>query len=177
MDIMKFIELGGSVMIPLIIISIVTITLIIDLTWVNVKSHNNLKEINNNNDIKISYDPVSLVLKSDENYDDKIETLTFELQKLERKTSYLSIIASIAPLMGLLGTVLGMIKIFNIVSAQRPTNPLEALSGGISEALFATAGGLIIAIVAGFSHSFITASLDAINDKTILYLNRQKHIS
>jgi biopolymer transport protein ExbB len=177
MDIFKFLELGGSVMFPLILLSIITVTLIIDLAWVNVKSHNNINSLNTNQDVKLSYDPVSKIIKTDKNHDEKVEDLTFELQKLERKTSYLSIIASIAPLMGLLGTVFGMIRIFNVVSASRPTNPLEALSGGISEALFATAGGLIIAIVAGFAHHFLIASLDAISDKTLLFLNKQKHIT
>ena len=70
-------------------------------------------------------------------------------------------------------TVFGMIKIFNVVAAQRPTNPLEALSGGISEALFATAGGLLVAIVAGFAHHFLTYSIDSINDKSLLYLDKK----
>jgi biopolymer transport protein ExbB len=177
MDIFKFLELGGSVMFPLILLSIITVTLIIDLAWVNVKSHNVLKELNHNHDIKLSYDPISRVIKTDKIFDDKVEDLSYEMQRLERKTSYLSVIASIAPLIGLLGTVFGMIRIFNIVSAQRPTNPLEALSGGISEALFATAGGLIIAIIAGFAHHFLISSLDAVHDKTLLFLNKQKHIT
>jgi biopolymer transport protein ExbB/TolQ len=173
-DIIKFLQLGGSVMIPLIIISIITVTLIIDLAWVNAKSHNSLNTLKHNENPEPSFDPVSKVVNSDKPIDEKMEIFTFEIQKIERKTSLLSIIASIAPLLGLLGTVMGMIKIFNIVSTQRPTNPLESLSGGISEALFSTAGGLVVAIIAGFAHYFLISSLDSIGDKTTIYLNKQK---
>ncbi len=174
MDIVKFLQLGGSTMIPLIIISIITVTLIIDLTWVNAKSHKNLTALNRKEQLEPSFDPVSKVINIDKPIDEKMEILNFEIQKIERKTSLLSIIASIAPLLGLLGTVMGMIKIFNVVSSQRPTNPLESLSGGISEALFATAGGLIVAIIAGFAHYFLISSLDSIGDRTNIYLNKQK---
>lgn len=173
MDITKLLQLGGAVIAPLIVLSIIAITLIIELTLLNIKSHINLKSIDKNKAIITSYDPVSRTFTSQGDLDDKVNTLTFEIQKIERRTSILSAIASIAPLVGLLGTVFGMIKIFNVVSLERPSNPLEALSGGISEALFATAGGLIVAIVAGFAHHFLTNSLDSINDKSLLYLDKK----
>ena len=173
MDITKLLQLGGSVMIPLIALSIIALTLIIELTFVNVKSHNNLKAIDKNEAILPSHDPVSKAFTRQGDLDDKVNTLTYEIQKVERRTSLLSIIASVSPLVGLLGTVFGMIKIFNVVSSERPANPLEALSGGISEALFATAGGLLVAIVAGFAHHFLTYSIDSINDKSLLYLDKK----
>ena len=61
-----------------------------------------------------------------------------------------------APLLGLLGTVVGMIKIFSVV-ATAGSQVTEALSLGISEALVTTASGLIIAIPALFAHSFLEA--------------------
>lgn len=173
MDITKLLQLGGSVMIPLIVLSIIALTLIIELVFINIKSHSNLKAINNNEAILASSDPVSKTFTHTGTIDDKVNTLTFEIQKVERRTSLLSIIASVSPLIGLLGTVFGMIKIFNVVSIERPANPLEALSGGISEALFATAGGLIVAIIAGFAHHFLTSSIDSVNDKSLLYLDKK----
>lgn len=172
MDITKILELGGAVIIPLMILSVIAITLILELIWVNIKSHNNLKAIINNQAILPSYDPVSKTFTNQGTLDDKVNTLTFEIQKVERRTSILAAIASIAPLVGLLGTVFGMIKIFNVVSIERPANPLESLSGGISEALYATAGGLLVAIIAGFANHFLTNSLDSINDKSLLYLDK-----
>lgn len=65
--------------------------------------------------------------------------------ELERNLNTLGTIAAIAPLMGLLGTVIGMIKVFAVITTEGVGNP-ETLAGGISEALITTATGLVIAI-------------------------------
>jgi biopolymer transport protein ExbB len=67
------------------------------------------------------------------------------VHEMERFLSSLGTIAAVAPLMGLLGTVLGMISVFNEIMAQGTGNA-GALAGGISEALITTAAGMIIAI-------------------------------
>lgn len=64
---------------------------------------------------------------------------------LERYLSALGTIAAITPLLGLLGTVVGMIKVFTVITAQGVGNP-TILAGGISEALVTTAAGLTVAI-------------------------------
>ena len=64
---------------------------------------------------------------------------------LEKNLNTLGTIAAIAPLMGLLGTVIGMIKVFAVITTEGVGNP-ETLAGGISEALITTATGLLIAI-------------------------------
>jgi len=64
---------------------------------------------------------------------------------LEKRIGILSTIASIAPLLGLLGTVSGMIKTFKVISVQGVGNPAP-LAGGIAEALITTAAGLSVAI-------------------------------
>jgi len=68
-----------------------------------------------------------------------------EIPLLERNLSFLSTIGNITPLLGLLGTVFGMIKAFNVISIMGVGQP-EALAGGISEALLTTAFGLSVAI-------------------------------
>lgn len=73
------------------------------------------------------------------------ESGRYEAKKLERFMPTLQTIANIAPLMGLLGTVVGMIKTFAVI-AQQGVGNAQALSGGISEALFTTAAGLSVAI-------------------------------
>ena len=65
--------------------------------------------------------------------------------ELERYLNTLGTIAAIAPLLGLLGTVIGMIKVFTAITTQGVGNP-GALAGGISEALITTAAGLSVAI-------------------------------
>ena len=64
---------------------------------------------------------------------------------LEKHVGILSTIANLTPLLGLLGTVSGMIKTFNVISLQGVGNP-ALLAGGISEALITTATGLSVAI-------------------------------
>jgi biopolymer transport protein ExbB len=64
---------------------------------------------------------------------------------LEKRVGILSTIANLAPLLGLLGTVSGMIKTFNVISVQGVGNPAP-LAGGIAEALITTAAGLSVAI-------------------------------
>ena len=64
---------------------------------------------------------------------------------LERNLNTLGTIAAISPLLGLLGTVIGMIKVFSVITSQGVGNP-ETLAGGISVALITTATGLFVAI-------------------------------
>lgn len=64
---------------------------------------------------------------------------------LEKNLNTLGTIAAVSPLLGLLGTVIGMIKVFTVITTQGVGNP-EVLAGGISEALITTASGLVVAI-------------------------------
>ena len=69
-----------------------------------------------------------------------------EVSKLYRKLEYLSFIAAAAPMLGLLGTVTGMIRSFNTIAATEGAARPSQLAGGISEALVTTCMGLIVAI-------------------------------
>jgi biopolymer transport protein ExbB len=79
-----------------------------------------------------------------------------ELMGLQRGLGALATIVAGAPLLGLLGTVIGMIKIFAVV-ASAGSGITEQLASGIAQALITTASGLIIAIPALFVHSFLEA--------------------
>jgi biopolymer transport protein ExbB len=67
------------------------------------------------------------------------------VHELERYLNTLGTIASISPLLGLLGTVIGMIQVFSTITTQGVGNP-AALAGGISQALITTAAGMSVAI-------------------------------
>lgn len=69
----------------------------------------------------------------------------FEAQKLEKYLPTLQTIASLAPLLGFMGTVLGMIQTFTVMASQGNAN-IQALSGGIAVALLTTAAGLFVAV-------------------------------
>ncbi|WP_196604491.1 MotA/TolQ/ExbB proton channel family protein [Pectinatus haikarae] len=80
--------------------------------------------------------------------------------QLRAKLNYLSMIVTLSPLLGLLGTIAGMIQSFNIFSLQAG-QPL-AITGGIGEALIATATGLCVAIFALLIHTYFAQQLDKI---------------
>lgn len=78
---------------------------------------------------------------------------------LERYLTTLGIIAAIAPLLGLLGTVVGMIRVFRDLMASGP-GEAAALAGGIAEALVTTAAGLGVAIPALICHRYLLRQVD-----------------
>lgn len=80
---------------------------------------------------------------------------------LERYLNTLGTIAAISPLMGLLGTVFGMIRMFAALKTHGVGDP-SALSGGIAEALITTAAGLTVAIPALYFHRFFRGRVDAL---------------
>lgn len=83
------------------------------------------------------------------------------IHKLERYLNVLDTIASIAPLLGLLGTVFGMIQVFNAIMLQGSGNT-GVLAGGISQALITTAAGLIVAIPAMIFHRYFERRVDSL---------------
>jgi biopolymer transport protein ExbB len=83
------------------------------------------------------------------------------VHELERFLNTLGTIAAIAPLMGLLGTVIGMISVFTEIVTQGTGNA-GALAGGISQALITTAAGLTVAIPALVMHRYLQGRVDAI---------------
>jgi len=81
------------------------------------------------------------------------------VHELERYLNALGTIASITPLLGLLGTVIGMIKVFAVITTQGVGDP-GVLAGGISEALITTAAGLTVAIPTLMFHRYLRARVD-----------------
>jgi len=80
---------------------------------------------------------------------------------MEHFLSTLGTIASISPLLGLLGTVIGMIKVFTVITSLGVGDP-SVLSEGISEALITTAAGLTVAIPSLMFHRFFRGKIDGL---------------
>ncbi|WP_372862037.1 MotA/TolQ/ExbB proton channel family protein [Spongiibacter sp.] len=83
------------------------------------------------------------------------------IHDLERYLNALGTIAAVTPLLGLLGTVVGMIRVFSEIMVQGTGNA-GVLAGGISEALITTASGLCVAIPALVMHRYFLRRIDAI---------------
>ena len=84
-----------------------------------------------------------------------------EISKLERRLSMLATISGVAPMLGFLGTVLGMVKVFQNMSKEK-TFEIASLSGGIMEAMITTVGGLIVGIVAYVSYNYLVSKVEKV---------------
>jgi len=89
------------------------------------------------------------------------ETAAKVIHELERFLNPLGTIALVSPLLGLLGTVVGMIKVFSEIMIQGTGNA-NVLAGGISEALITTAAGLSVAIPALILHRYFLRRIDTL---------------
>jgi biopolymer transport protein ExbB len=170
---------GGPVMIPLGALSLVALAIIIERLWVLRRSNflenatvQTLSGLLASDKFQSTIDfcrrhpgPFTdLVTALVENryapYEELKEILEdtgrLQLMGLQRGLPALATIVAGAPLLGLLGTVIGMIKIFSVV-ATAGSGITEQLSSGISQALITTATGLVIAIPALFIHSYLEA--------------------
>ena len=84
-----------------------------------------------------------------------------EMAFLERGMVWLSTVANLAPMIGFLGTVSGMISAFQAIERAGDVEP-SMVAGGISEALITTASGLIVGIIIQFLHNFFASRIDRI---------------
>jgi biopolymer transport protein ExbB len=91
-----------------------------------------------------------------------------EVPALDRCLGVLGTIAAISPLIGLTGTVFGMIRVFTVISEKGVAHPSQ-LAGGISEALITTATGLVIAIPTLIFYNYFTSK----SDRLILEIEKQ----
>jgi biopolymer transport protein ExbB/TolQ len=103
------------------------------------------------------------------------ESLLEIIPRLDKRTHYLSSLANIGMLMGLLGTVVGLISAFGAISTANPADKASLLAASISVAMNNTAGGLIVAITLLMSHMFLesktTSLIDSLEIGALKFLN------
>lgn len=92
------------------------------------------------------------------------ELFSKEIPNIERGLTTISVIASTAPLLGLLGTVMGMIQLFEVITMHGTSDP-KLLAGGISIALITTQAGLMVAIPLQLLHTFLSNLADRLISK------------
>jgi biopolymer transport protein ExbB len=184
---------GGIMMIPLFLTSIVGLAVFIERALFLRKSRIikpeivwMIQNINHPDDVQKMLDQlgarrgpfINIIragLENDKRPREEIKEIIVdqgrqESRILERGLVILETIAGISPLMGLLGTVLGMIKVFQVISVQG-LGQTQSLSGGISEALITTVFGLFIAIPALVSYNYFNHRVED------LILEIEKHSS
>ena len=181
---LELIKAGGLLMWPIILCSIIAMAIIGERFW----SLRELKIVPKNLVAKVwqwqkvghldkkriqdlrNSSPLGMVLAAglvNRNHSREImkesieETGRHVAHDLERFLNTLGTIASISPLLGLLGTVIGMIKVFTVITSLGVGDP-SILSEGISEALITTAAGLSVAIPSLMFHRFFRGKIDGL---------------
>jgi biopolymer transport protein ExbB len=103
------------------------------------------------------------------------ESLLEIVPRLEKRTPYLSALANIGMLVGLLGTIIALINAFGAVSQANPAEKASLLAAAISEAMNATASGLFVAITLLLAHMFLeaktTSLIDSLEIAVVKFLN------
>ena len=185
---------GGWFMLPLLICSILLISLVIERIWFLQKrlvSPEGLLRtfINHSKDQSITIQQQDSYVESSSlgellvtayRFKDKprnivedkvVEASSNVRMKLERNLNMLGIIASISPLLGLLGTVVGMITVFANINLVDGSSNSDLLASGISEALITTAFGLLVAVPGLIFYKYFSARVN------LHMLNMQNELS
>lgn len=84
-----------------------------------------------------------------------------EIYQLEKRLSLLATASGVAPMIGFLGTTLGMVRVFNAMKFESQIE-LSTISGGIMEAMITTVAGLIVGIMAYVSYNYLVAKVDKV---------------
>jgi len=188
----EIVKSGGWLMVPIILCSIVALAIIGERLWSLQRkriipkhlvaqiwhlqskggqlSSEQISTVRNSSPLgQVLASGLSNVNNSREVMKESIEeTGRHVVHELERYMNSLGTIAAITPLLGLLGTVIGMIKVFSVITSQGVGNP-AVLAGGISEALITTAAGLSVAIPALMAHRYFRGLIDSL----VVYMEQE----
>lgn len=175
---------GGWVMVPIILCSIVAAAIILERLWAlqarrvvpkdlsrqvwewissNQLNHKHIQELRQGSPLgQILAAGVASRQQDRATLKEAVEdTGRHVVHELERYLNTLGTIAAISPLLGLLGTVTGMIRTFSALTSGGVGDP-AALAGGISEALITTAAGLMVAVPALIGYRYLRGRVDGL---------------
>ncbi len=153
MNLMSYMDQGGIIMYILLGLNIIGFTTMIikfiQYLWAKSKANSIIEEVHN------------AFNKSDKEAEVALgkDLLAEKMVRYEKGLSTIRIIASIAPLLGLLGTVIGVLTAFEAISKQGLGDP-SIFAGGISLALITTVGGLVVAIPHYIGYNYLIGMLD-----------------
>ena len=180
----EIIRAGGWLMLPIILCSIVAVAITIERIWTlqprrvlprdlatRVWEWARDRQLDQKHlDILAANSPMGQVLaaglanrgQARDVLKEKVQdTGRHVVHELERYLNTLGTIAAVTPLLGLLGTVIGMVKVFTAITTAGVGNP-GVLAGGISEALITTAAGLSVAIPSLIAYRYLRGRVDAL---------------
>ena len=181
---LEIVQAGGWLMLPIIGCSVVAVAIVLERLWTLQEKRvlppsvaNQVWELVQQNQLDVKHiqqihqsSPLGQVLAAGLAYRHAPREVLKEVVEdsgrhvvhdLERYLNPLGTIAAISPLLGLLGTVSGMIRSFTAITAEGVGNP-TVLAGGISEALITTAAGLTVAIPALIAYRYLRGRIDGL---------------
>jgi len=181
---LEIVKSGGWLMLPIIICSVVSVAIILERIWIlqprRVLPNNLTRQVwawVSNNELNHTHisalqdgSPLGKILaagltnraREREIMKESIEDAGRQVvHDLERYLNSLGTIAAVTPLLGLLGTVIGMVKVFAAITTHGVGDP-TVLAGGISEALITTAAGLSVAIPSLVGYRYLRGRVDAL---------------
>lgn len=170
---------GGPVMWVLLGISVLSLTLILERVWFfgRTNSAGRLRRIAEvskklrhddragaepfaKQDGSVYGDAVRRLLAEPPSEAGAVEVVELQRGRLERFLPTLSTIITAAPMLGILGTVIGIVRAFDRLSGDRESLDLNLLSGDIGEALITTAAGLVVALVTLFPYNLFRGQVE-----------------
>ena len=177
----QFFDAGGWVMYPLLLLSVVGLGIVIErsIFWIRFSTRKELGSFRRYADLiegderetlaaiasndrsplgKLVYWATTRKKPSE---DAVLATIELIRPGLEARNGLLSVIVSAAPLLGILGTVVGIIESFDLLGQASSVSDPSIVAGGIAEALYTTATGLTIALLALFPSAFFKARANA----------------
>jgi len=154
---------GGFLMYPILLCSIAGLAILLN-KFIQYKKI--LKEISRPLKEVVNTKPfiIAPLISANENGANEKELSvigTRQVREIEKGLSWLGLISTIAPLLGLTGTVTGMIKAFMVIAGSTSVSP-SMLAGGIWEALITTAAGLLVAMPIHIGHHYLEKQADDI---------------
>jgi biopolymer transport protein ExbB len=186
MSVLELMTKGGIVMIPILLFSMISVYVFIDkLIYVakNAKTENSfsqriLKELSdgrkeqallmcqhNNSTGRVFESALSKMGKPLQEIEDVLESsANIEISKMERHTGYLGIIAGIAPMLGFIGTISGVIKIFYNISLSDNIS-IGLIADGLYQKMICSATGLIVGVVAYIFYHYLQMRIDNYSTK------------
>lgn len=157
MDLLVYIERGGIIVNLLILMNIIGFTIMIWKSFVFFMANRNIQTLSDEiiNELKLTQNYELAQIKS---------SISLKISSIESGLNTIKIIASLSPLIGLLGTVIGILNSFDSISHLGLGDP-TVFSSGISIALITTVAGLIVAIPHYIGYNYFIGSLDKIEIK------------
>ncbi|MFZ5450621.1 MAG: MotA/TolQ/ExbB proton channel family protein [Thermodesulfobacteriota bacterium] len=155
---------GGPIMWPILLCSVAALAITISKAWQFFRVRRDLARSSEDIQSRGSRFLAPVLEAVRQGLDDRQISLvgSRELKNLETGMGSLNLIAAIAPLLGLTGTVTGMIKAFQVIAAMGANVDPALLAAGIWEALITTAAGLFVGIPAHIAAHYLDRSLDEV---------------